>query len=222
MSSAENADASLRARAETLARREDVLAAARLLREGGVVAVATETVFGLAACAQSVEGVQRLVELKERPVGKPLPVLVEDVEAALATARLTARARRAAQRLWPGPLTLVAPARTPLPAPLLGEEGAVGLRCPAHPLALALLRAVGEPLACTSANPSGRPPAVRAEEARTWLGPRREVMVLPDEPPLPAGEPSTVATLGATPAEDRLLRPGPVRLQQLRLAAAGR
>lgn len=212
---------SLQRRAAALTQREDVLAAARLLRAGDVAAFPTETVFGLAALALRPDGAQRLVELKGRPAGKPLPVLVESAASALTIAALSARAQRAAQRLWPGPLTLVAPARRPLPAPLLGEGGTVGLRCPAHPLALALLMAVGEPLACTSANPSGSPPALRAEEALRWLGAARNVVTLPDEPPLPAGAASTVAVVGDAPEEDRLLRHGPISLAQLQRAAEG-
>lgn len=132
--------------------------AAALLRAGGLVAMPTETVYGLAANALDGRAVARIFAAKARPSFNPLIVHVPDAEAAAALAVLDERARAVAAQFWPGPLTLVLPRRDDCPVSALCSAGlpTIALRVPAHPVAQELLRAAGVPLAAPSANRSGR------------------------------------------------------------------
>lgn len=135
-----------------------------VLQAGGVVAYPSETVWGLAALPGHAGAVARLYAVKGRAADHPVQVSCQDAAAALELARPGA-ALAALCALWPGPLTLVTPARPGLP-PALAPGGLVGLRVPGHGLALALLRRTGGQLLTTSCNPSGQPPALTALEAR--------------------------------------------------------
>lgn len=156
----------------------DVAAAAAALRNGGVVAFPTDTVYGLAAIPG---GEARVYRIKGRPAGMPLILMVADLEALAGLVQVDRRARWYMNRWWPGPLTLVLPA-------IAG--GTLGVRVPDHPLALELLRAAG-PLLTTSANRHGDPPATDAEAAARLDG----LAGVLDGGPLPGGEPSTVIAL---------------------------
>lgn len=139
--------------------------AAALLRNGGLVAVPTETVYGLCAGATDPAAVSRVFAVKGRAADKPLPVLVSSPEDAERFSVLTPAARTLMNAYWPGPLTLILPLKPgALPAVVTGGKLSVGLRCPNHPLTLELLNAVGKPLVLTSANLSGQPEPVSAEE----------------------------------------------------------
>jgi L-threonylcarbamoyladenylate synthase len=139
-------------------------AAVRWLGAGGLVAYPTETVWGVAAAAESAAGMERLRAWKRRGVDAPVAVLVEGVAAAEALGcELGAAARRLAAAHWPGPLTLVVPCRRGFAAGVARADGALGLRCSSHPLAAALARratreGVG-PITATSLNRHGEPPA---------------------------------------------------------------
>jgi L-threonylcarbamoyladenylate synthase len=170
--------------------------AARLLRGGGVIAFPTDTVYGLAALASDAGAVARVYELKGRPASQPLILMVAsaaDLDAWVVTDR---RASEYMARWWPGPLTLVLPARE--------GAGTIAVRVPDHPVALALLREVAEPLATTSANRSGDPPALVPEEAARLPG----LDAVLDGGRAPGGVPSTLLDL--TGEEPRILREGPV------------
>src|SRR5437588_7788156 len=132
--------------------------AARLLCDGGLVAFPTETVYGLGADATSEAAVARIFAAKGRPRFNPLIVHVPGLAEAEAFAVFDERARTAARRFWPGPLSLVLPRRADSGLSLLASAGldTVALRAPAHPVAQALLHAAGRPLAAPSANRSGR------------------------------------------------------------------
>lgn len=140
------------------------------LGAGSVVALPTDTVYGLAADPSLPEAVERLFALKDRPLDVPLPVLVGDRHQLDQVARtLDTAARRLAERFWPGPLTLVVPRTDGFTADLGGPPSArhtVGVRLPDHPLVRALCREVG-PLAVTSANTHGSPPATTAHQVVT-------------------------------------------------------
>src|SRR5690242_4298996 len=137
---------------------ETIAQAARLLREGRLVAFPTETVYGLGGDATSEAAVARIFAAKGRPRFNPLIVHVPELAAAEALAVFDQRARLAAERFWPGPLSLVLPRRPESGLSLLVSAGldTVALRIPAHPVARALLFAVGRPVAAPSANRSGR------------------------------------------------------------------
>ena len=151
-------------------------AAVRWLGAGGLVAYPTETVWGLAAAADSAAGMERLREWKRRGTDAPVSILVEGVAAAEALGcALSPAARRLAAAYWPGPLTLVVPCQRGFAAGVARADGGVGLRCSAHPLAAALLRralreGVG-PVTATSLNRHGDPPArTRTDALRLCSG----------------------------------------------------
>lgn len=146
--------------------------AAHALALGEVVCVPTESTYGLAADIRSAAGLARLDAIKQgRPHDAPYPLIAPDLEAARALARVwPPAADQLAARHWPGPLTLVVPARADLPAALVGPGGGVGVRLSSHPLAAALARRLGAPITATSANRSTWPPATRVSEARAVFG----------------------------------------------------
>ncbi|BDG16879.1 L-threonylcarbamoyladenylate synthase [Thermus brockianus] len=143
--------------------------AARTLREGGLVAFPTDTVFGVLARLEDEAACHRIYEVKGRPEEKPLQVLVADLESALKLAQLgplEGRFLRLVEAFWPGGLTVVVPGRD-IP-PWISKDGSVGLRMPAHEVLRELLRRVGGYAAATSLNRSGEPPVRTAEEARAF------------------------------------------------------
>lgn len=139
---------------------DDAHAVAEALRAGRVAVIPTDTVYGLAADPRNEQAVARLFELKGRPADNPLPLLVADADTAMSCCSdWPGVAERLAAMFWPGPLTIVAPAAEWIPTSVTAGSDHVGVRQPAHAWSLALLRAFGSPLACTSANASGDPPA---------------------------------------------------------------
>lgn len=190
--------------------------AAAVLRAGGLVAFPTETVYGLGAAALQPAAVERIFAAKGRPADHPVIVHVLDAAALDAWAiDVPAAARRLAQRFWPGPLTLVL-RRAPLAHDLItGGQDTVGLRCPAHPWARALLAAFGAPIAAPSANSFGRVSPTLAAHVRADLGeqPAGRVDLILDGGPCPVGIESTIVDLST--GRPRLLRPGTVTRAQL-------
>ena len=184
----------------------DIARAARLIRDGRLVAFPTETVYGLGADATSPEAVAGIFAAKGRPRFNPLIAHVASLEAAVAEGELPAAALRLAARFWPGPLTLVVPRRRDGSVCDLACAGlaGVGLRVPSHPLALALLRAVGRPVAAPSANLSGRLSPTTAGDVVADLGDTVDLVI--DGGRCPVGVESTiVGFVGEVPV---LLRPG--------------
>ncbi len=174
-------------------------AAARVLREGGLVAFPTETFYGLGADALSETAVGRVFAAKGRPADKPLLVLVDSVAMVERVARdVPPRARTLMARYWPGPLTLVLPARAELPTALTAGTGTIGVRLSGHPVARALVAAAGRPVTAPSANRhAGRPPCTAAE-VQAGLGDHLQAIL--DAGPTAGGPPSTVLDLTRTPA----------------------
>lgn len=188
--------------------------AAALLRAGALVAFPTETVYGLGADATDPAAVARIFAAKERPRFNPLIAHLADRDAALAEGSFDAAAGRLAEAFWPGPLTLVVPAHASTRVCDLARAGlpSVALRVPGHPVARALLEAVGRPVAAPSANRSGRVSPTRAEHVLDDLAGR--IAGLLDGGDTPVGVESTVvACLGGPP---RLLRPGGITRAALR------
>lgn len=186
--------------------------AAGILRSGGLVAFPTETVYGLGADGLNPEAVARIYQAKGRPSSNPLILHVADIEEARYLAsEWPPEAQALAERFWPGPLTLVLPAATYIPAIVRAGNPTVALRCPAHPVALALVRATGRPLAAPSANRSqGISPSL-AEHVVRSLGDRLDLVL--DGGPTEAGVESTILDLSRRPF--RLLRPGPLAPSEL-------
>jgi L-threonylcarbamoyladenylate synthase len=155
---------------------EAVQRAADVLRRGGLAAFPTDTVYGVGALVSAADAVRRLYEFKGRAAEKALAVLVaRPADLALVAAGLTPGAETLARRFWPGPLTLVVPKHPALPE-AVSALPTVGVRQPDHPVAQQLLALTG-PLAVTSANLSGRPSAVTAEEVLAQLGGRIELLL---------------------------------------------
>jgi len=179
------------------------------LQAGLVIGLPTDTVYGLAADAFGEQGVRSLFELKRRSGVKPVPILVADLEQAARVAVMDDTAVAAAERHWPGPLTLVLLRVAGLPA-WVGSEaaGSVGVRVPGHPAALEVLAAHG-PLAVTSANRSGADPAVSAAGAMAEFGAGVAAYMSGRGG---GGLPSTVVDL--TGPDPRVLREGPVSWDQ--------
>lgn len=184
-------------------------AAAAVLRSGGTVAFPTESFYGLGAHALAPEAVRRVFRIKGRPESKPVLVLVDSVERALALAVDPGPgARELMARHWPGPLTLVLHATAAVPVEVTAGTGTVGVRVPGHAVALGLVRAAGLPVTAPSANPSGGPPPVRAEEVVRGLG--GEIDFILDGGTTAGGAGSTVADCTVWPP--RILRQGPIQL----------
>ena len=178
---------------------------AEILRRGGLVAFPTETVYGLGANALDADAVQGIYRAKGRPSNNPLIVHVTDVNAARnLVCEWPETAARLAERFWPGPLTLVLPRADCIPDIVTGGGETVGIRVPAHPIAQALLRAVGLPLAAPSANRSLMLSPTRAEHVVRDLDGR--IAMILDGGPTRGGLESTVINLTTDPPS--LLRPG--------------
>jgi tRNA threonylcarbamoyl adenosine modification protein (Sua5/YciO/YrdC/YwlC family) len=183
---------------------EDALAA---ILAGEVVGIPTDTVYGIGADPINPDAVARLFEMKGRPEGKPIGVLVASVDQAREIAELNDKGAALAVRYWPGALTLVVTPRVVM-ADSVGDRqtGTIGIRVPDHPVALELLALTG-PLAVTSANESGGVEAMNDREARDVFGERIAVYL---EGVAPGGEASTV--IDASGADLIVLRRGPIQI----------
>jgi L-threonylcarbamoyladenylate synthase len=164
------------------------------LRAGEVVAIPTDTVYGLAAALDQPTAIRRIYELKGRDYAKPLPVLVSNIDEARRLAReFTPLMELVAERSWPGQLTMVVPASAAVPPCVMRGGDTVGLRMPNHPLALAIIEAAGGALAVTSANRSGELEARSAAEVGAVFG--NELALIVDGGECPGGRPSTVVRI---------------------------
>ena len=190
--------------------------AAATVEQGAVIGVPTDTVYGLVCLYSDATAIDQLFAVKERPSQKALPVLLGDAEQAAAVVRTAAEAAAQAliDRYWPGPLTLVLPARSHLPPALTAGGDTVGVRLPAHPFLRALARRVG-PLASSSANHSGEPPCATPAAVLDQLDGRIPLLI--DAGPAPLAQSSTVLDLSGP--QPKLLREGPIGPDEL--AAAG-
>lgn len=186
--------------------------AVRILRRGGLVAMPTETVYGLAADAANPEAIARLYEAKGRPRFNPLIAHVGSLEQARAIARLGSVGEALGARFWPGPLTLVAPISAHERVCDLARAGleTLAVRVPDHPVALALLTAFGGPLAAPSANPSGRISPTEAEHVLRDLGDRVDLVL--DGGRCTRGIESTIVDVSGGAA---LLRPGALASEEI-------
>ena len=194
---------------------DDVIRAGQLLRAGGLVAFATETVYGLGANALSADAVAGVFRAKQRPSWDPLIVHIGSVEelakVAVVPAELEARIAKLAEAFWPGPLTLLLPRNVAVPDAVTAGRALVGVRVPAHPAAQALLRAAGVPVAAPSANLFGHTSPTTAEHVLSDLDGRIDAVL--DAGPTTVGVESTVVDPTQTPMV--LYRPGAVTAAEL-------
>ena len=182
---------------------ENMKDAARIIREGGLVAVPTETVYGLAGNGMNENAVSEIYEVKGRPAVKPLSLMVPDETAMERYCEdVPPQAHALARRFWPGPLTIVLKAKPEIPSIVLAGGMTVGLRCPDHPLTLELLRECALPLAAPSANPSGKPSPKSAEQVLDYFDGRIDAVI--DGGPCGIGRESTLLDMSRTPY--RILR----------------
>ncbi len=198
----------------------DLEYAAQLLRSGQVVAIPTETVYGLAANAFDSKAVLKIFEAKQRPAFDPLIVhvhRVEQVQEVIAPANaqptMYSQAQALMARFWPGPLTLVLPKAPQLPDLVTSGLDTVAVRMPAHPMALALLRSLNFPLAAPSANPFGYVSPTTAQHVADQLG--NKVPYILDGGPCTIGVESTIIGWDETQGQWVLYRPGGTPMDQI-------
>mgnify|MGYP000595485952 FL=1 len=192
---------------------ENVRKAAVIIRLGGVVVYPTDTVYGLGCDPANVDATRRICEIKGR-ADKPLPLACSDVEAARRIVEFNPIAERLAERFWPGPLTMVLPARVDYPIWVTHGARTLGVRVPDHQVARRLAKLSGGVIVSTSANKSGEPPPKTAQEAAEQIG--EEVDLILDAGPAPLKQPSTVIDLSGD--ELWIIRPGPIRAEDIKRA----
>lgn len=192
---------------------EPIQTAARVLREGGLVAFPTETVYGLGGSALNADAIARIYLAKRRPASDPLIVHIHDVsELETLAVNIPEAAHRLAERFWPGPLTMVLQRAAHIPDSIAAGLNTVAVRMPRHPVAQALLKAADLPVAAPSANTFTRPSATTAAHVLEDLGGRVDLVL--DGGPATIGLESTVIDL--TSPQPVVLRPGGIVLEDLR------
>ena len=196
----------------------EIRRAVATLARGGVLAIPTDTLYGLAADALNPDALDRVYAAKGRPADMPLPVLVSGWEQALQVAMVSPGselvARWLAETYWPGSLTMVLPAVPGLPARLTAGRDTVAVRMPDHPVPLALADALGRPITGTSANRSGEPDITDPDELRRVLAPRVDGIIVAG--PKPVGGASTIVAV--TGGGINLLREGVLPYTQVQAA----
>ncbi len=192
--------------------REHLTEAAQVLREGGLVAFPTETVYGLGANALAPDAVARLYNVKQRPPAQPFSIMVASVADAFPLARdVSDSARRLMTAYLPGPLTVILASSSVVPDIVTAGSGRVGVRVPDHPLARAFVQACGCPVAAPSANLHGQPSPRSADEVLAQLAGRIDIVL--DGGPTRLGLESTVIDMTAEPPV--VLRVGAVSVEEL-------
>lgn len=194
---------------------EKIKIAVDVLAEGGVAAIPTDTLYGLAACAFDESAVMKVYELKGRPDGMALPLLLSDYEDARQCAMVVQdEAQALAERFWPGALTLVVRKSANVPDIVTAGLDTVALRVPDHPIPRAIAKALGAPITGTSANLSGRPGLTTACDVRREFGDAIDFVL--DGGDAPGGVASTILDLSGN--EPRALREGAVSWEQIESA----
>ncbi len=186
--------------------------AVQLLKAGGLVAFPTDTVYGMAAYAFLPHAVEKIYHVKGRPLNRAIPLLLDSAESLSQVARdIAPEAWPLTKKFWPGALTVVLHRKPVVPDIVTGGGVTVALRVPDHPFALRLIRAVGGPLAATSANLTSHPDPQTAHEVADYLEGRIDLIL--DGGRCPGGIPSTVIDLTRTPPA--ILRAGAISLEEL-------
>ena len=187
--------------------------AAELIVSGGVVAIPTDTVYGIVASLSHPEALRRVFQIKNRDQSKPLPILVSSTDAlARLIPEIDPNIALLLNVYWPGPLTVALDAPLSMPAEVLAGDGTIGVRLPNHMLAIELIERAGGAVACTSANLSGQDPAGSARDVMATIGPELDGIVQGGA--APGGMPSTVIRI-----EDGVIwtiRDGPIPIEHIR------
>ena len=188
--------------------------AVSILKQGGVVVYPTDTVYGLGAAMDQPAAINRIFEIKERPRGMALPLLLSDIhQVALITGSVPPAAMKLARAFFPGALTIILPKSAAVPDAITAGARTVAFRVPAHPVALALIKGVGMPVVGTSANRSGQPSALTASEAAAQIGGKVDMII--DGGRSPGGTESTIIDLaGEKPV---IRRQGAITFAKIRL-----
>lgn len=198
--------------------RDALQEAATWIRRGGVIAIPTDTLYGLAADPFNARAVARVFAIKGRMADRALPLIAADVDQVLAhVGRLSPPAGRLAERFWPGPLTVLLAAPPALAADVSGGTGSVGVRVPADAIARAVCAGAGRPVTATSANLSGQPATNDPDAVERMLGDAVDFLL--DAGLTPGGQPSTIVDLaGGVP---RLVRAGAITLEEIERCLQG-
>ncbi len=190
---------------------DELMRAAEIVLHGGIVVFPTDTVYGVGTLARSEDAVEQIYRAKNRPRHMAIPVMVSQSIQAKQIARLNSKFWVLAQAFWPGPLTIILPKTERLPDIVTAGGETVALRIPDHPIALQLLKLVHFPMAVTSANLSGQPPALTANDALAQLEGRVDAIV--DGGRAPGGQASTIVDITQEPMQ--LLRAGPISEEEI-------
>ena len=199
------------------ARPGDIARAGSILAAGGLVGIPTETVYGLAANALDPRAVPAIFAAKGRPADNPLIVHIADLDQWRPLVReLPEAALALARAFWPGPLTVILPKADCVPAVTSGGLDTVAVRFPAHPMAQAVIRAAGVPLAAPSANPSGAPSPKTADEVLSYFDGKIDAVL--DGGPIPPDSAASTVIKVERGGAWSILRPGPVSEEMLQAA----
>lgn len=189
--------------------------AAEELVTGSVIALPTDTVYGIAASLAHEEAIERIFAIKGREAGRKLPILLSSYEALQKlTGLLSPELLPLFDAFWPGPVTFVVPTDRALPTGVLSDDGTIAVRVPNHPLAIEVIEKAGGAVACTSANRSNALPALRAGDVEAALGSKLDIIL--DGGVAPGGIASTIVSIGQESLT--VLRKGPVDETSIRLA----
>ena len=192
--------------------REQIEKGVSLLKQGRIIAYPTDTVYGLGACVEFPEAIERIYAVKERPRNMSFPLLVSDESQIVKLAgNLSPLTRMLIRKYLPGALTLVLPASSSVPEIITGHGKTVAIRIPDHPVPLALIRGLGAPIVGTSANLSGHPSALNAEQVYDQLGDKVDFII--DGGQCPGGKESTIVDV--TGAKPVILREGAIPSTEL-------
>lgn len=186
-----------------------VMEAVIILKAGGIIAYPTESFYALGAIAMNEKAVKKIFDIKNRPYGKPLPIIVDDMQTLLTVAKeIPGKAPELIKKFWPGPLTMVFKARKEVPLLITGKSRNVAVRIPGSSIALKIATALKMPLTATSANLSSLPPAINAEAVLSYFDETIDLIL--DGGQAPGGKPSTILDVTVKPA--RILREGSIEL----------
>jgi L-threonylcarbamoyladenylate synthase len=186
-----------------------VAEAVKILKAGGIIAYPTESFYAIGAMALNEKAVKKIFDLKNRPHGKPLPLIVDDIQTLLAAAKeIPDHAKDLMKKFWPGPLTIIFEARKEVPVLITGESRKVAVRIPGESVALQIAKVIKAPVTATSANLSSMPPAINAEAVLSYFGDKIDLIL--DGGNAPGGKPSTI--LDVTVIPPRILREGSIDL----------
>ncbi len=192
--------------------KEAIDEASSIIKEGGVIAFPTETFYGLGVKYNDINALKRLYEIKQRPEKMAIPLITGDKKnLGLIASSISDTAEKLMDVFWPGPLTLLIPARKDLLELITARTGKVAVRIPGESFALELTRSLEFPITATSANISGMPPAVNPEDVLGYFAKRLDMLI--DGGKTPGGQPSTIVDV--TGGEIKILREGAVSSRKI-------